>query len=258
MLTKSPLPEMWKVPQVFRNRLGEKAGRQRAMFSDGHLLLVLHEPPKPDETHRNPRLFWRAPDGAWQSNTLGPGIKALRKHIGEYAEAVETLDEAEERAERADDYLDILRQIAPLRRAARNMHGALHEARRLVPEDRDVLLCRDHAYTIERGAELVNGDTQSGLDGAMARRAEEQARHSDQMARAGHRLNRLAATFLPVATIASIFGMNLETGYERAFAPWPFWLALLAGVCLGMLIRSSMTEKPLPRFPDVDRRPGRL
>jgi len=258
MPTKSPLPATWKVPQVFRSRLGEKAGRQRAMFADGHLLLVLHEPPSPDETHRNARLFWRAPDGTWQSNVLGPGIKALRRHLADYAEAVEQLDEAEERAQRADDYFDILRQIAPLRRAARNTHGALQEARRLVPEDRDILLCRDQAYSIERAAELLGGDTQSGLDCAMARRAEEQAQHSYQMAQAGLRLNLMAATFLPVATIASVFGMNLVHGFEKAFAPWPFWLALLTGICLGMLLRSSMTDQPLPRLPDVGREPGRL
>ena len=257
MPTRSPLPDAWKAPQVFRNRLGESAGRQRAMFADGHLLLVLHEPPKPDEPRRGARLFWRAPDGSWRSNALGSGVQALRKHLDEYAAAVERLEEAEERAERGDDYFEVLRQISPLRRAARNMHETLQEARQLVPEDRDVLLCRDHAYAVARGAELLHGETQSGLDCAMARRAEEQAQNSDQMARAGHRLNLLAATFLPVATIASILGMNLKHGLEEAFAPWAFLGVLLIGVGCGILMSFSIIETPSRRPPEIERRPGR-
>ena len=60
MPSPSPLPETWRVPQVFRSRLGEHAGRQRTMFADGHLLLVLHAPPRRDEAKRAARLFTRA------------------------------------------------------------------------------------------------------------------------------------------------------------------------------------------------------
>lgn len=38
---KSAIPPTWKVPDLFRSRLGESAGRQRAMASEGHLLIVL-------------------------------------------------------------------------------------------------------------------------------------------------------------------------------------------------------------------------
>ena len=44
---RSVLPYDWDVPEVFRKRLGEGAGRQRCMTADGHLLLVLHQPPTP-------------------------------------------------------------------------------------------------------------------------------------------------------------------------------------------------------------------
>ena len=53
---KSILPATWEVPAEFRSRLGEKAGRQRAMMAEGHLLLVLHAPPKKDEPDRKGRL----------------------------------------------------------------------------------------------------------------------------------------------------------------------------------------------------------
>ena len=254
MPPKSPLPDLWKVPREFRQRLGEHAGRQRAMFAEGHLLLVLHEPPTPGQTHRNARLFWRAPDGSWQSNNLGPGIKALDKHLGEYAEVIEKLDEVEERAERADDFFSILLQLAPIHRATRNMHATLQEARQLVPEDRSLLVCRDRAYIIERGTELLQGDTRSGLDCVMARQAEEQVEHSQKMALAGHRLNVLAAAFLPIATIASVFGMNLNHGLEREFSPWLFWLVSLVGVCFGILLRSSIMQKPHRQEPRMQMR----
>jgi hypothetical protein len=52
MAAPSTLPPSWDVPQEFRNRLGKQAGRQRAMLSEGHLLLILHRPPDP---HRDKR-----------------------------------------------------------------------------------------------------------------------------------------------------------------------------------------------------------
>ena len=76
MAEKSVLPPLWKVPQEFRNRLGEQAGRQRVMFCDGHLLLVLHRPPKEDEVQRKGRFFWRSPDGTWTSSELSVTVVA--------------------------------------------------------------------------------------------------------------------------------------------------------------------------------------
>ena len=86
MVPKSVLPPAWEVPSEFRERLGERVGRQRAMLAEGHLLLVLHRPPKKDETERFARLFWRKPDGTWQSNELGNGPTALARHLGDFAE----------------------------------------------------------------------------------------------------------------------------------------------------------------------------
>ncbi len=58
MKTESTLlPSDWNVPAVFRQRLGESAGRQRVMAADGHLLLVLHAPPGADEAGRRGRFF---------------------------------------------------------------------------------------------------------------------------------------------------------------------------------------------------------
>lgn len=244
MVDKSPLPDTWNVPQILRHRLRESIGRQRAMFAEGHLLLILHEPPTADETHREGRFFWRSPDGDWKSDKLGPGIASIRKHLAEYNDALQRLDRAEEAAEMADDYFQILREITPLRRAAGNMYHAFEQARQVVPEAHDLIVCRDQAYQTHRAAELLQSDMKIGLDCAIARRAEEEAQSSQKMAVAAHRLNVLAAIFFPIATIATIFGMNLASGLEEIFTPWLFWLVLTGCIACGLLLSAAVTGRP--------------
>jgi len=253
MHPKSPIPDAWEIPPAFRKRVGEQAGRQRAMFADGHLLLILHEPPSATDTHRAARLFWRSPDGSWRSNSLGAGARSLRRHVDEYGDEVDRLESLEEQADRAAEYDTLVSRVSPLLRAARHLHATLQEARELVREDRDVIICRDQAYTVERAAELLSSNVQNGLQCAMARRAEEQAESSHQMAVAGHRLNLLAALFLPLATIASIFGMNLAFGFEQACAPWPFLIAVSIGIAFGFSLRASMQNERKPPEKQWDR-----
>ena len=62
---RSLLPLSWQVPDEFHRRLGDQPGRQRTMKADGHLLVILHAPPKPDETEREGRFFWRDANGQW-------------------------------------------------------------------------------------------------------------------------------------------------------------------------------------------------
>ena len=56
---RSLLPLSWQVPDEFHRRLGDQPGRQRTMKADGHLLVILHAPPKPDVAEREGRFFWR-------------------------------------------------------------------------------------------------------------------------------------------------------------------------------------------------------
>jgi hypothetical protein len=247
MQMKSLIPQMWAVPQELRDRLGERPGRQRTMFCEGHLLLVLHAPPSPDDKpqarRRGARLFWRAPDGSWQSDALGGGAQALRRHIADYEEWIQKLELDKEDAERADDFELLLRRIAPLRRSSRNLHSALQEARELVREERELVICRDQAYAVERAFELLHGDTQNALECAIARRAEEQAEISQRLAQSSHRLNALAAVFFPLATVAALAGMQLPTGFEGALpAPAPFWLTLGGGLLAGWLLKKRLAR----------------
>ncbi len=255
MAITSILPAGWEVPQKFRDRLGSKVGRQRAMQSDGHLLLVLHAPPSPQDTHRVGRLFWRASDGTWASNELGSGISALNRHLDEYESALAAADQQEEKAETAAQYFDVLDRLAPLRRAAINLHHVLQDARKMFPEFRELIDARDRAYTIERTAELLTTETKNALDLTVARRAEEQAQASQRMAIASHRLNILAAIFFPIATVAAIVGIDLETlaaiiGQDRPSLVKAGLLApLLLGLIVGGLVLGSLITMAINRTP---------
>lgn len=238
----SLLPRAWSVPEQLRDRLGAKVGRQRAMVADGHLLLVLHAPPKPDENEREGRLFWRSPDGTWTSTAFGAGVQALNQHLDEYQNTLGQLDEREAKATLADEYFDVVEATAPIWRAGRNLHAALQDARKQCKEYRELINLRDRAYEIERTAELLYTAAQNGLDLAIAKRAEEQSRSSRQMAVSAHRLNMLVAFFFPIATLSAIFGTNLQHGFENAPPPTAFLVVLGAGLLMGGFINMFLTR----------------
>ncbi len=211
MIEKSILPAGWQVPKEFRDRLGKTVGRQRPMVAEKNLLLALHAPPKTEDTVRIGRFFWRSPDGTWKSNDLGSGIAALGRQLDEYGDLVAALDRQEENAKTADDYFAVLERLTPLLRAARNQHQVLQEARKECPEYRDIIDVRDRAYAIERSTELLYSETKNSLDLVVAKRAEEQAQAGRRMAESSHRLNILAAVFLPIVAITAILGIDLAT-----------------------------------------------
>jgi hypothetical protein len=246
-MAASVLPAVWEIPQVIRARLGDQAGRQRAMFHEGHLLLVLHAPPGPDDVERKGRFFWREPNGTWHSTEQGAGKVALSRHIDEYADLLERLDLRWREAKSAEEYFAVLNAAAPLHHASRNMHHTLQEARETVPAERDLINYRDRAYAVERTAELLCDDTKNALDFAVARRAEEQARSSHHMAVSAHRLNLLAAFFFPIATLSAIFGMELRNGLntlDTSELPLPFLGVLGVGLLGGLLLSSFVTRGP--------------
>jgi hypothetical protein len=249
---KSILPAAWKVPAEIAGRLGDTAGRQRAMLAEGHLLLVLHEPPGPEDTMRIGRFFWRDPEGSWKSSSLGQGIQSLRAHITEFIERIEVLDDDFQSAKSAEDYFRILQKVTPLHRTARNLHAALQEAREIVPHDHDLINLRDQAGIAERAAELVHADAKNGLDFTIARAAEEESRRSYQMAISAHRLNLLAAIFLPLATLSAVLGMNIRHGWENA-DPSVFWITVGIGVVAGTALMVLVAHRPAPPM-DTTRR----
>jgi len=242
-MKKSILPAMWEVPQIFRDRLGATVGRQRAMLADEHLLLVLHAVPKADQDHREGCFFWRQPDGKWSSTETGNGLSSLEKHLEIFREAVEQLEEREVNAKSSQEYFTLLESLAPIHRSACNLHQVLQEARKMVPDDRQLINLRDRAYDLERNAELLYQGLQNALTFAVARRAEEQAIASEKMSKAAHKLNMLAAFFFPLVTLSAIFGTNLVHGLEtEKLWPWPFVGLITVGLVWGIVLRSWITR----------------
>jgi hypothetical protein len=238
------LPPDWQLPATLTQRLGDSAGRQRALFADGHLLLVLHAPPGPDSPERTGRAFWRDRSGTWQSKSLGDGPEALARHVAEFADRADELERRWQSAAGAADYYALLRALAPLHRTTRNLYAALQEARTLVPADRDLINLRDRAGEVERAVELLHQDVRNGLDYTIAHQAERQAERTYAMAVAGHRLNLLAALFFPVAALGSVFGMNLAHGLDGWNTPAHFWGVLAVGLLAGLALARMVAREP--------------
>ena len=202
------------------------------MAAEGHLLLVLNTVPENTGYRRKAAFFWRDPKGGWRSTTSVEGGRSLQRLVESY---IQTAQELEDRLEKGDDSATALHEIVsrstPVLRAARNLHTALQEARQAV-DDPELINLRDLAGEAERTLELVREDAKVGLEFLLARKTEEQAVQAERIAQAGHRLNLLAAIFLPVTALGGIFGMNLRNGFEEA-GPALFWLVTLAAAAAG-------------------------
>jgi hypothetical protein len=242
----SPIPSNWEVPQSFRDRVGAKAGRQRAMTADQHLLLILHDVPNAeDPAVRTARLFWRKPDGSWKSETRGPAtIAALQAHVQRYVDAAEVLEERVESAVTATDYFRVVYETAPLLHSARNMTRALQTAREAAGADKELIGVRDSAQEVERAFELIHGYAKDGLEFTVARNAEESAQNGEHVIRSGHQLNLLAAVFLPITALGSLLGMNLVHGFETWHAPYTFWAVSVLSFGLGFWLKASLPRPP--------------
>ncbi len=241
------VPSSWQVPDKVVARFGTSAGKQRAMFADGHLVLVTHLVPDPAKSEREAVLFWRHPDGAWRSSGGSGGARGglggLRSLVDDYKKRVDALEDGVAQAKRAADYFQALQAVAPVLRAVRNLHRALQEAREAVTLDRDIIALRDLAADVERAAEIAHADAKTGLEFAIARQAEEQSRMAQHIAKSTHKLNLIAAMFLPITAVATIFGMNLQHGMEERYAPFLFWALLGAAFLLGLIVRAGIDKR---------------
>ncbi|MGF1572411.1 MAG: hypothetical protein ACFCU1_05000 [Sumerlaeia bacterium] len=239
MSTRLVIPTNWLLPKEISNRLGDTAGRQRMMYHDGHLLLILHKVPEKDKNDRVPILFYRTPQNEWKGSA-GSGISALHRFLMDYDEVLQQLDETVNAATTAREYFDVLGALTPIQRAARNLHETLQEARETIKDEKALIVQRDHAYEIRRTAELLHEEATHGLEYEVARRAEEEAEQSKAQTQAAHQLNLLAATFFPITAVASVLGANMRMGLEPIDSPIVFWLIMGGALWVGLQIRSTM------------------
>lgn len=241
------IPPGWGLPVELRIHIGDRGGHQRELEADGHLVLILHRVPETKSRAREPVYFWKPPEHEWRASGRGAPKAQLMKLVEEYELTVLRLSEMHEAGETASQIFAVLEHITPVTRAIRNLTETLRRARR-IPEDqdarRDLQQVLDLAQEVTRNAELLQNDARHALDYQIAMQSEIQARHSREVERATHRLNAMAAVFLPLTAVASVFGMNLRSGLEESPA-WIFWLVLVGGIAAGLFVSEILTAVKL-------------
>jgi len=223
-------------------------GRQRAIVEEGHLLLVVHRPPKATDATREGVLYWRNPAGEWQASRGAPGQNGLKRLVLDYAALEASLTESYEKAADATTLFSLLDSVTPAARAAHNLHVALQAAREGIQNDLFLIELRDMASDVDRNFELLHDDVRHAIQYRSVREAEAQARLSQEAVRASHRLNILAALFLPLTAIGSVFGMNLVHGLNDQ-SPFLFWFVLACGIGLGAGMMAWVLAKPKDGLP---------
>ncbi len=224
---------LWQLPPAIEVRLSESTyGRQRAIFEDGHLLVILHTPPSADTRDRKARVFLRSLDGKWHCDGQDNGEVKLKKLLRSYGELLQRYDDAYDRVRSAKHLHEILEHVMPLHRSASNLSAALQSAREFVREDAFLIAMRDEAYELARGFDLLLNDAKLQLDYRIAESAEEQSVKTQELAQAQHKLNVLAAITFPLMALGTIFGMSITTGLENQ-SPALFWVLVLLGGTAG-------------------------
>ncbi len=185
-------------------------------------------------------VAWRNPAGDWKTSPVGGGLNGLETHLATYRTAIHQLDEASETAKSARQYFEVMRKMHPLQRSTRNMSDVFQAARQALPDDTRVINLRDQAADLDRAIELVAADAKAGMDFTLAESANQQAISAEEANLEARRLNRLAAFFLPLATLVAIFGMNPP---DTLYRDGGFWTVLAAGVMLGFLVHSVIALK---------------
>jgi hypothetical protein len=154
--------------------------------------------------------------------------------------AVDELESRATRAVRAKDWFSIMHEVSPLHRTALGQAATLQEARDIAKTDRELISIRDAAQENERAVELITTHARAGLDYTIAQSSENNAQATEHVVQSQHRLNLIAATFLPISALGALLGTNLKSGLESWNAPYAFWGVMAAALLIGILVRTSL------------------
>lgn len=244
--THSPslIPKQWQVPQVFRDRLGADPGKQRVMSEEGQYLVILHKVPSAEDRGvRAAALFWINEVGEWKSTPDSGGLSGLIQHLNEYEETAKKLEaqlDSPDTLHSAEYLHEIHDNATPLYRASRHLLTVMEELRGIFSENRKLLLLRDTAVNIERSADLLLADTKSSLEFLIAQNSMKQADAAHVATLEANKLNRLAAFFFPVITLAAI--LSIQNPEETLKTPSTYGV-IICGLILGALLLSILKSK---------------
>ena len=102
------------------------------MDEENHLLIILHQPPSPEEDEiRKAILFWQ--DHEDNGATRNPAASRRWNVISRVMPTSHTLDDQVEAAKTPRDYFEVMKRTNPLLRAARNQLNVLEDARQARP-----------------------------------------------------------------------------------------------------------------------------
>lgn len=237
---KSIIPKSWNVSETIRKRVGESVGRQRLIAEDGELLVVLHQLPRAeDKGRREGALFWIDSAGNWKSTPSSGGRSELKALVESYRKRIAELDLALDASEEPSSIHAVIDEATPVDRAGRHLQQVVSELRKALPDDLDILEIRDLAVDMDRAGDLLTQDARYSLDLMIAKSSAAQAKDANKAAKEAQKLNRLAAFFFPLMTIASVFGMNEPS--EIASNPM-IWAAVAIGLTLGAIVSGSLRK----------------
>lgn len=239
-MRKSIIPKSWNVPQTIRHRVGENVGRQRLIKEDGEVLVLLHQVPSAeDKGRREAAMFWYDGQGNWKSSPTSGGRSELATLVGDYQKRLAELDAALETLDDVDVVHNVIDEATPVARAGRHLAQVVGELRQCLSDDLEVLTIRDQAVNMERSGELLLQDAKSSLDFMVAKNAAAQAKDANRAAKEAQKLNRLAAFFFPLMTIAAVFGMNRPS---EILSNGGIITIVILGLVLGAIVRSSLKK----------------
>lgn len=133
----------------------------------------------------------------------------------------------------------VIDEATPIVRAGRLLAQVISELRKALRDDLEVLSIRDQAVNMERSGDLLLQDAKSSLDFMIAKNAVAQAKDAQKSAKEAQKLNRLAAFFFPLMTIAAVFGMNRP---GEILANGGIIVIVILGLVLGAIVQASLKK----------------
>lgn len=240
-------PDHWPLPKGITARLGETLEHQRTLAAEGHLLFVLHDPPKLGESRRDGFLVWRDAEGGYHTTSGGEGQRRINEALQAYAARLDTLENGLERARTADDLALVSAETDLVCRSLRPFVNALQTGCAALEQAPELVTLRDIAHMIDRAAELLAQRARTALQAKAATASDAVADRLNALEGHLFRLNLMVALFFPLMALAVALGWTISRPPAATLtALYPLLgVGALAGV--GFLVWAVLSRKPRRR-----------